>query len=192
MRAMLTLPRGWKLGQVKAEQPVDTYEMFKKLIIQEIARCCNMPYNIAAGDSSNYNYASGRLDHQTYFKSIQVERSHLEDTILTDLFMAWLDEAMLTSAYAPAIQISSLAHAWHWDGFEHVDPLKESRASIDLVGAGLLTLADYHAGKGKDWEEILEQRARENAKKKSLGLDEEMTDGDKAKEAVASDEEEDD
>jgi hypothetical protein len=37
-----------------------------------------MPFNVAAGNSSGYNYASGRLDHQTYFKAIRVEQAQLE------------------------------------------------------------------------------------------------------------------
>ena len=37
---------------------------------------------ISAGNSSGYNYASGRLDHQTYFKSIRVEQEHLACVVL--------------------------------------------------------------------------------------------------------------
>jgi len=75
-------PEGWEPSQVKAEQPATTYDMFKREILNEIARCLNMPYNIAACNSSGYNYASGRLDHQTYFKSIRVEQSHIETVVL--------------------------------------------------------------------------------------------------------------
>jgi len=52
-----------------------------------------MPFNVAAGNSSGYNYASGRLDHQTYFKSIRVEQAHLEAVVLDRILAAWLDEA---------------------------------------------------------------------------------------------------
>jgi capsid protein len=76
-RLATVLPSGWKLGQIHAEQPATTYAEFKKEILNEIARCLNMPFNVAAGNSSGYNYASGRLDHQTYFKSIRVEQHHL-------------------------------------------------------------------------------------------------------------------
>ena len=41
-----------------------------------------MPFNVAACNSSGYNYASGRLDHQTYFKSIRVEQEHLACVVL--------------------------------------------------------------------------------------------------------------
>ena len=74
-----TLPDGWKLGQIKAEQPGTSYAEFKREILNEIARCLNMPYNIAAGDSSDYNYASGRLDHQTYYRAIRIEQQAPED-----------------------------------------------------------------------------------------------------------------
>ena len=66
-RMATVLPGGWKLSQIQAEQPATTYGEFKKEILNEIARCLNMPFNVACGNSSGYNYASGRLDHQTYY-----------------------------------------------------------------------------------------------------------------------------
>ena len=77
-RALVTMPGGWKMAQMQAEQPSTTYGEFKHELLNEIARCLNMPFNVAAGNSSGYNYASGRLDHQTYYKAIRVEQSHLE------------------------------------------------------------------------------------------------------------------
>ena len=64
-RMATVLPGGWRLGQIQAEQPSTTYGDFKKEILNEIARCLNMPFNVVAGNSSGYNYASGRLDHQS-------------------------------------------------------------------------------------------------------------------------------
>ena len=40
--------------------------MFKHEILNEIARCVNMCYNVAVGNSSGYNYGSGRLDWVYY------------------------------------------------------------------------------------------------------------------------------
>ena len=96
-RMATVLPDGWKLGQIKAEQPGTTYSEFKREILNEIARCLNLPFNIAAGNSSGYNYASGRLDHQTYYKSIRVEQTHLGEAVLDRIFAAWLNEAQLLS-----------------------------------------------------------------------------------------------
>ncbi len=64
---LLTMPGGWKMSQLQPSQPATTYAEFKKEILNEIARCLNMPFNVAAGNSFGYNYASGCLDHQTHF-----------------------------------------------------------------------------------------------------------------------------
>ena len=50
-RMATVLPGGWKLGQIQAEQPATTYGEFKQEILNEIARCLNMPFNVAAGNS---------------------------------------------------------------------------------------------------------------------------------------------
>ena len=62
--------------------------------INEIARCLNMPFNIAAGNSSGYNYASGRLDHQVFFKAIRIDQAYLADVVLDRILKAWIDEVV--------------------------------------------------------------------------------------------------
>jgi predicted RNase H-like nuclease (RuvC/YqgF family) len=60
-----------------------------------------------------------------------------------------------------------IAPGWSW-----VDPLKEVKASREAIAGNISSLADEVAGQGKDWEEILEQRAREEQKRKELDLPE--------------------
>ena len=95
------LPGGWRLGQVQAQQPTTTYAEFKREILNEIARCLSMPYNVAACNSSGYNYASGRLDHQTYYKSIRVDQAQMGVVVLDRVLRAWFDEAILVSELLP-------------------------------------------------------------------------------------------
>jgi capsid protein len=92
-RALVTMPGGWKMSQLQADQPTTGHKEFVEVILNEIARCLNIPFNVAAGNSSGYNYASGRLDHQTYFKAIRVEQVHLEAVVLDRILAAWFDEA---------------------------------------------------------------------------------------------------
>ena len=162
-RMMTTLPAGWKMGQFEATQPNTTYEMFKREILNEIARCLNMPYNVAAGNSSAYNYASGRLDHQTYFKAIRVEQAHLEATVLDRVLSAWLDEAVLIPGLLPdgLGPFAEAPHQFFFDGHEHVDPLKESSAQALRLANHTTTYADEYARRGLDWETQLRQRAKE-------------------------------
>ncbi len=171
-RALVTMPGGWKMSQIQAEQPATTYAEFKREILNEIARCLNMPFNVAAGNSSSYNYASGRLDHQTYFKAIRVEQAQIEDTILDRLLAAWFDEAALIPGLLPAGlgPIIGLDHAWFWDGQEHVDPAKEATAQATRLANHTTTLAHEYARQGRDWEDALRQRAKEVALMAELGL----------------------
>ncbi|HUT57885.1 MAG TPA: phage portal protein [Phycisphaerae bacterium] len=160
-------PEGWEPSQVKAEQPATTYDMFKREILNEIARCLNMPYNIAACNSSGYNYASGRLDHQTYFKAIRVEQAHCETVVLDRILDAWLAEAVKVFGLG---QLDDASHQWFWDGHEHVDPAKEASAQATRLTSNTTTLAAEFARQGKDWETELRQRAKEVALMKELGL----------------------
>jgi capsid protein len=169
----MTMPYGWKIGQVRAEQPTTVYGDFKHEVINEIARCLNMPFNIAAGNSSGYNYASGRLDHQAFFKAIRVDQNFLGDMVLDRLLKAWLDEAVLIEGYLPQWlrQLGiDLPHQWFWDGFEHVDPQKEAGAQATRLQSNTTTLAAEYAKAGLDWESELRQRAREVALMRELGL----------------------
>ncbi len=171
-RALVTMPGGWKMSQLQAEQPATTYAEFKREILNEIARCLNMPFNVAAGNSSSYNYASGRLDHQTYFKAIRVEQAQIEEIILDRLLAAWLDEAALIPGLLPAGlgPFIDIDHAWFWDGHEHVDPAKEAGAQATRLANLTTTLADEYARRGLDWETQLRQRAKEVALMAELGL----------------------
>ncbi len=167
-RNMVTqLPDGYDIGQFKPEQPVTTYGEFKAQILNEIARCLNMPYNIAAGNSSNYNYSSGRLDHQTYFRSLSVDQHHLETTILDRILKAWLREAELVYRMTGLLE---LRHQWFWEGREHVDPEKEANAQATRLVNHTTTLAVEYARQGRDWETEVKQRAKEVALMKELGL----------------------
>lgn len=168
---LMTMPGGWKMSQMDAQFPTTTYGEFKREILNEIARCLNMPFAISAGNSSGYNYASGRLDHQMYFKAIRVEQAHLEAVVLDRILSTWLAEAALIEGYLPELGDDfRSAHTWFFDGHEHVDPLKESSAQALRLANHTTTYADEYARRGLDWETQLRQRAKELALMNELGL----------------------
>lgn len=155
------MPNGWRLEQLKAEQPTTTFADFRRAILNEAARCLNMPYNIAAADSSTYNYSSGRLDHQTYFTAISVERSAFETTVVDRVFRWWFDEAALIDGYLPGslFPLRSQWVAWQWDGVGHVDPSKEANGQQTRIANGTTTRAAEYAREGIDVDEADEKAA---------------------------------
>ena len=165
---LLTMPGGWKMSQVDPKQPVTTYGEFKHEVLNEIARCLNIPYNIAACNSSGYNYASGRLDHQTYYKSLKVDQAFVEETVLDRILERWLREWALVNR--EKVDECDCNHVWFWDGHEHVDPSKEATAQEKRLANNTTTLAAEYAKQGKDWETELRQRAKEKNLMDELGL----------------------
>jgi lambda family phage portal protein len=170
-RSLVTLPEGWDISQLKAEQPTSTYKDFKREILNEIARCLQLPYNVAALDSSSYNYASGRMDHQVYAMNIKVDRDHLERLMLDRLLAAWVNEASLAGVIPDGLPpFSEWNWAWVWDGREHVDPFKEARAAEIRLHALTTSLASEYARQGKRWDVELRQIAAERQLMNELGL----------------------
>lgn len=167
------LPRGYKLSQAEAVQPTTTFAMFKRELVAEMGRPVCMPFNIAAADSSGYNYASGRLDDQVYRRSVRVERALLIRKVLEPLFKAWFKEAVLRERLLPQslrMTTTRMRRAWLFDGHEHVDPVKEAASQQTRLQNNTTTLAREYGLAGLDWEEELEQRALELKKMRELGL----------------------
>lgn len=172
MGMFLTLPEGYKLGQLKAEQPTTVFDMFRDAILVEIARCTSMPKNKALGNSGGYNYASGMLDFQTYFEMIQVERDGIEIECLDTVLDWWLDEALLIPGYLEGLPPlpDGLEHSWMWDQFTHVDPTKTANSTETLWQIGLCSDEDYLLSKGKDPEEHYAELERQTERRRELGL----------------------
>jgi capsid protein len=174
---LLTAPMGWDMTQVKAEQPTTTHDEFTIRCINEAARPWSMPVNIAMCDSSRHNYASGRLDHQTYDLMLEVERGDLAEVGLDKILDAWMAEAVRVDDLLPrsARGIEDWPHQWFWRGRPHVDPAKEANAQETRLSMNTTTLAHEYAREGLDWEEQLYQRGREVRMLRDLGLSDGQT-----------------
>ena len=158
---MLTMPAGWKLGQLDPKQPSSTHAEAVKCYLTEIARCVCSTYGCVSGDYSGYNYASGRLDNQIYRKGISVDRSKWEAEALNALFREWLREYSLLNPGLNLDPDEDGSHCWFWDGFGHADPVKEATAQQMRLANNTTTLAAECAQDGRDYLAVLRQRAKE-------------------------------
>jgi capsid protein len=171
---LLTMPGGWKMDQLDPKQPATTYAEYVDKLIDEAVRCVLMPSNIAKGNSSGYNYASGRLDHQVYFKAIRVDQSFIASAILDRILIGWLREYfLLYPEINRTIRLLIQPHNWFFDSLQTVDPFKESRALEIRLANNITTLANEYAVQGRDWESELRQLAREKKLMRELGLTDE-------------------
>ena len=162
----VALPAGWKATQLKAEQPTSTHADFVRLKIREASRALSMPLNVALGDSSGYNYASGRLDHQVYHRKIKTERRLIETFILSDLYSEWekIDKVLYPEDYKADVEAE-----WMWDAFSHVDPEKEAKAASERLNISKTSTLQEECGlEGKDYMKVLTQRVREEFAEQKL------------------------
>jgi capsid protein len=157
-RMLMTLPEGWDISQMKAEQPTSTIEMFDKVIICEIARCVNMPYGLAAISHAGYNFSSAKADHQPFYKGIGLEQDHLEDVAVDRIFSAFWREASIVFDY-PTDGRRIPPHQWYWDGQDYLDPREASANDISLKN-GSRTHVGIAAKQGKDIEAEWEAQAK--------------------------------
>jgi lambda family phage portal protein len=170
-RSMVTLPEGWDISQLKAEQPTTQYPAFVKQILNEIARCLQIPFNVAALNSSEYNYASSRMDWQIAGMHERVDRDAIERLMLDRVLAAYVNEASLAGVLPDGMPpFSEWNWSWQWDGKDHVDPAKEANAAETRLLTNTTTLAAEYAKQGKQWDVELRQRAAEYALMKELGL----------------------
>ena len=165
-RMMTALPAGYDAFQPKAEQPTASHADFSKSLINEQARPKSMPYNKAACDSSDYNYASGRLDHQTYYGSLDIDREDCSDCVLDPLFETWFEFAVLTYGWLggnpDALSDAAMFHEWDWPKHQVADIQAEANATDKKLKNGSASLASTASEAGNDYEDELITQAQSN------------------------------
>lgn len=169
--ALLTLPDGWEATQFKSENPPTGYGEFKRELLNESGRATGQPLNIVTGNSSGYNFSSGRLDHLPYQRTINIDRNDLRMIVLDPVFREWWNEAALIGLLPPATPpLVDCRWSWNWDGFDSIDQNKDAMADDTRLKNGTTTLAEVYAAYGQSWEEQLDQLARERDYATKLGL----------------------
>lgn len=165
-RMMTALPAGYDAYQPRAEQPTSTHAEFSKSLISEQARPMSMPLNKAAADSSSYNYASGRLDHQTYYGALDVERADCDDLVLNPLFRVWFEVAVLSYGWLggnpDVLSDGAMAHTWDWPKHQVADIVSEEKAADMRLKNGRSYLASEQIASGHDPEDELVKQAESN------------------------------
>lgn len=165
-RMITALPAGHDAFQPKAEQPTAGHAEFNKTLINEQARPKSMPYNKAACDSSGSNYASGRLDHQTYYAHLDTDRDDCADCVLDPMFSVWFDHAVIAYGWLggnpDAISESAKAHLWDWPKHPVADLSTEADSSDKKLKNGTASIASEQIAAGLDPEDELIAKAQYN------------------------------
>ncbi len=172
--SIITTFPGDKLSPFTPSRPNSAYGAFVENILRHIGTGLNLPFELLMKDFSKTNYSSARAALLEAWRFFNGRRAWLATYWSKPVYELWLEEAINTGK-VEAADFYANRPAWtrcKWigPGRGWVDPVKEAQASQIRMEAGLSTLEDECAAQGLDWEEVLEQRAREKAKIRELGL----------------------
>lgn len=152
------LPEGWNITQLRAEQPTTTYQMFTNAILSELGRCLDVPFTIAALDSSESNMSAAYMDQHAYAKARTIERVEL-NAMLDWVFSAWW---MWMRSEAGKFNGEEPAHQWFWPQLgQHADPNKVANAQAVQLASGATSLTREFARQGLDAETEITAAAKD-------------------------------
>lgn len=173
--SIITTFPGDKLSAFTPSRPNSAYSAFVENVLRHIGTGLNLPFELLMKDFSKTNYSSARAALLEAWRFFNGRRQWLSTYWAKPVYELWLEEAINSGRIeADGFYLNRAAWTrckWIGPGRGWVDPVKEAQASQIRMEAGLSTLEDECAMQGLDWEEVLEQRAREKAKMKELGLE---------------------
>lgn len=172
--AIIPLPAGAKLSPFNPGRPNAGFEAFMLATLRHIAAGLNIPYELLAKDFSKTNYSSARAALLEAWRYFHGRRAWLQQIWLKPVYELWLEEAINSGRVeAPGYYENRYAYSrcrFIFAGRGWVDPVKEANAAGIRMEYGLSTLESECAEQGLDWEEVIEQRAYEQARLQELGL----------------------
>ena len=177
---MPVLPFGDEIEMQTASRDVASFDGFVRANVRLIAASLGVTYEELSMDYSQTNYSSARAAMVHAWAETQSLSSILESQIVRPYYVAFLEEAfdrgyLTIPDGAPDFYDAIDAYAeakWIGPGRGYIDPTKEIDAAAARIEAGVSTLEDECADQGKDWEEVLDQRARERDRLRELDLPE--------------------
>ncbi len=169
---------GEQIKAISAARPASQFGAFETACLRNIASGVGLTYEQLSNDFSKTNYSSMRGGLLEVWRGLYRRRKRIGGQFATPVFSLWLEEGFGRGDFsipkgAPDFWAAKPAWCrcnWIGDGRGWVDPVKEAQAAQMRMDMGISTLEAECAEQGRDWEETIEQRAREIKKFKELGL----------------------
>jgi len=169
---------GESLNFTPSNNPGPNFAEFEKSFLRQLASGWNLTYEQLARDYSETNYSGARAGLMETWKFFSSRRELIGGRFASEIYTLWLEEAIDKGDVelppgAPDFYDAKAAYTrcrWIGPGKGNIDPLKEAKGDELEMDMNTLTLEDACASRGRDWEENLEQIAREKQKMGSLGL----------------------
>jgi lambda family phage portal protein len=174
-----TLFTGEKINTVSAVRPTSNFRDFEGAALRNVAACLGVSAQQLSQDWSDVNYSSARAGLLEAWKTLTRRRADFANGFAYPIRSAYVEEALEVDDLplpknAPAFIEARGAYArclWIGPGRGWIDPVAEKQGAVLGMDAGLSTLEmECAENTGEDWEDILDQRAREVQAFRDRGL----------------------
>lgn len=174
------LAPGEEMTTVNAARPSSQFKEFENALLRNIASATGQSAQQVSQDWSDVNYSSARAAMLEAWKTLTRRRADYAMGFCQPILTAFIEEVfdigdLPLPAGAPDFLDARTAYCranWMGPGRGWVDPVAEKKGSILGMESGLSTLErEVAENEGEDWEENLDQLAREQAALKERGLD---------------------
>lgn len=157
------LPAGQELTMFDPTHPSGNYEPFVKQNLRAVAAGLGVSYESLTGDLTGVNFSSiraGTLETRDMYRVMQ--RFTIRH-FCQPVFDRWLVNSIMRGVLPfGLLDIPFISKPeWMVRGWDWVDPLKDTKASIEAIDQGLTTRTRELAKQGRDYEETLKELERE-------------------------------
>jgi lambda family phage portal protein len=164
--SVVRLYPGEKVNAFSHTRPSQQIAPFRQMLRGDIAGALRIPQRYLDRDVSRANYSSMRADMLDTQRLLAPVREMVGHRTIGALYRL---AAPFISAMT-GIAIDPRKYRLLPDGQPYVDPVKDIRASVDAIAAGLSTHEAEISARGGDYRQVWKQIAKEQEEAKALGI----------------------
>ena len=151
---------------------------FESSILRYLASDLGVSYEMLSRDYSKTNYSSARAGMAQAFIFFKGRRAIIPARASRMIFTNWLEEQVIDHGLALPPGVDNFYDAqsaltkgkWLGTGKPNIDGLKETKEAKEKLEIGITTLEDECAALNKDYDEVAEQQAIEEAELAARGI----------------------
>lgn len=164
--------------EVQTSAPADvgqTYEPFQYRTLLQVSAALGVPYAYLSNDMLKANYSNSRLALLEFRRRVEAyQHAVMVWQICRRVWARWMDTAVVAGAITlPDYELRRREHIacdWLPPKWDWVDPLKDARAEIEQIEAGLKSRSQALSERGYDADQVDTEIAADRERERQLGL----------------------
>ena len=165
----LTLPDGWMADLFKYDTTGQGVADFMRVALSWANQVFMVPWNVAASDSSDSNFASGRLDYLLWNRIIDDRQQDIEKYKLDWYLKHFIEYATLAGRIPSGL--GTFKTRWNWPEREPVDIKAQANADTAYAKEDLLDMDKFAQRQGSNAIDMLRRKMRLKFEKEKIKRD---------------------